>query len=264
MNPNIMRILRGAQSQIASFIVATGGTITTNGNQKIHTFTSGGTFEITSGEGTVDYLIAAGGGGGGSNANTGTGAAGGGGAGGLLTGTTGVLTVNTYGVTVGAGGAGGATGGYNPGSDGSNSSFNGNTSTAGGGGGSGGGVSPNGRNGGSGGGAGATSSSPGLALAVKDLLVELQPATAVLARAAQVLLAQTQGQPMVVAAALERPAQFQVHHFFIVVAAVVVPFQLGQKAQVVAALGVMVVTTQSLQPMVLLIAAQVVADVVII
>ena len=49
-----------------TFIVATGGTITTNGNMKVHTFTSSGTFQITSGIGTVTSLIVAGGGAGGS------------------------------------------------------------------------------------------------------------------------------------------------------------------------------------------------------
>jgi len=64
-----------------AFIVATGGTITTCGNFKIHTFTSPGTFCISSAgspcNANVDYLIVAGGGGS-SNDN----ASGGGGAGG--------------------------------------------------------------------------------------------------------------------------------------------------------------------------------------
>jgi len=53
-----------------SFITATGGTITTCGDYKIHTFTGPGTFCVsaistTSADNTVDYLVGAGGGGGG-------------------------------------------------------------------------------------------------------------------------------------------------------------------------------------------------------
>ena len=60
------------------FITATGGTITTNGKFKVHTFTSSGTFQITSGAGKVASLVIAGGGGGGGVGG------GGGGAGGLI------------------------------------------------------------------------------------------------------------------------------------------------------------------------------------
>jgi len=65
-----------------TFITATGGTITTSGNYKIHTFTGPGTFTVSSvgnplGSTTVDYLVVAGGGGGGWDR------AGGGGAGGF-------------------------------------------------------------------------------------------------------------------------------------------------------------------------------------
>ena len=64
-----------------SFVAATGGTITTTGDFKIHTFTSSGTFTVSdagnsSGSNTVDYLVIAGGGGAGAYG------AGGGGAGG--------------------------------------------------------------------------------------------------------------------------------------------------------------------------------------
>jgi hypothetical protein len=62
----------GSRSDIPqpTFIVATGGTITTCGNYKIHTFTGPGTFTVCSvgnplGSNTVDYLVVAGGGGGG-------------------------------------------------------------------------------------------------------------------------------------------------------------------------------------------------------
>ena len=63
----------------SDFITATGGTITTSGNDKIHTFTGPGTFCVSVGgsptNGVVSYLVVAGGGGGG------TGMGGGGGAG---------------------------------------------------------------------------------------------------------------------------------------------------------------------------------------
>jgi hypothetical protein len=67
-----------------NFVTATGGTITTSGDYKIHTFTGPGTFTVTSagnplGSTTVDYLVVAGGGGGtNSNACSGKGLAGGG------------------------------------------------------------------------------------------------------------------------------------------------------------------------------------------
>ena len=51
----------------ASFTVAEGGTETEDGNYKIHTFNSGGTFTVTKvgGDASVDYLVIAGGAGGG-------------------------------------------------------------------------------------------------------------------------------------------------------------------------------------------------------
>lgn len=54
------------------YITATGGTITTDGDFKVHTFLSSGTFTPTignalSGADTVDYLVIAGGGAGGSS-----------------------------------------------------------------------------------------------------------------------------------------------------------------------------------------------------
>ena len=48
-------------------ITATGGTITTDGDYKVHTFNASGDFEITAGSGDVEYLIIAGGGGSTSN-----------------------------------------------------------------------------------------------------------------------------------------------------------------------------------------------------
>ena len=51
----------------ARFIVATGGTVTTDGDYKIHTFTSDGSFEVTQlgddPNDTVELLVVAGGGG---------------------------------------------------------------------------------------------------------------------------------------------------------------------------------------------------------
>lgn len=79
-----------------------GGTVTTSGNFRIHTFTSSGTFTNTASGLSVDYLLAAGGGGAGGDLS------GGGGAGGLLSGTTTLSGTNSYSVVVGAGGAGSA------------------------------------------------------------------------------------------------------------------------------------------------------------
>ena len=95
--------------------VATGGSITTVGDYKVHTFNSSGTFQITTNGSTpvADYLVIAGGGAGGS------GHAGGGGAGGYRNSynnetsgrnsaseTNFATTANTYTITVGGGGTG--------------------------------------------------------------------------------------------------------------------------------------------------------------
>jgi hypothetical protein len=89
--------------------LATGGTVTTYGSYKIHTFTGTGSFVFTTLDSsvastiTVDYVVVAGGGGAGNR--------GGGGAGGYLTGTLSGWTKDTsYTVTVGAGGVGYANG----------------------------------------------------------------------------------------------------------------------------------------------------------
>jgi hypothetical protein len=141
------------------FIVATGGTITTCGDYKIHTFTGPGTFAVTNaGIGTpcapssVDYLVVAGGGGG-SAGNPGAGA--GGGAGGYRESSGAAsgcysasplgacvaalpVSVQSYTITVGGGGNGGsAPFPSNPGrigTAGSNSIFSSITSAGGGGG----------------------------------------------------------------------------------------------------------------------------------
>jgi len=75
-----------SESPTARYVTATGGTITTSGDYKIHSFTGPGTLSVSSagnasGSNTVDYMVVAGGGGGfGANgANSG----GGGGAGGF-------------------------------------------------------------------------------------------------------------------------------------------------------------------------------------
>ena len=130
------------------FITATGGTVTTCGDFKIHTFTSPGTFCVScAGSGTptapsvVDYTVIAGGGGGAFNG-------GGGGAGGYrsaktgtngsytaspLATTTGItVTATAFPITVGAGGAGGTNPSRN-GVSGSNSVFSTITSAGGGG-----------------------------------------------------------------------------------------------------------------------------------
>ena len=142
-----------------AFIEATGGTITTSGDFKIHTFTGNGTFEVTAGGSSagndkVDYMVIAGGGGAGSSFG------GGGGAGGYresytpavsgpytaspLANPDGALTLGagSFPITVGAGGSTNASG--------SNSVFSSITSAGGGDGGQG---SPaGGTTGGSGGG----------------------------------------------------------------------------------------------------------------
>lgn len=132
-----------------SFIVATGGTITTDGNYKVHTFNSSSTFTITSGSGLLDALIIAGGAGGGGDVG------GGGGAGGVNYQVGLTRGAGNYTVTIGGGGAGVTSGAGNAGS---NSSFDGITATGGGAGNS---RNLNGGNGGSGGGAGAAFPSGG-------------------------------------------------------------------------------------------------------
>ena len=65
----------------AKFVAATGGTVTTCGNFKIHTFTGPGTLSVSCvgnalGSNTIDYMVVAGGGAGGSVAGGGGGAGG--------------------------------------------------------------------------------------------------------------------------------------------------------------------------------------------
>ena len=127
-------------------IVATGGAFIQRGGYSIHTFTTTGSFVVTT-AGTADILIIGGGGGGG---------AGGGGAGGFKRINNHTFTTGTFVVDVGLGGAAGGLGDpLSRGSNGGDSSIDGMIALGGGGGG-GGGTPPtsNGRDGGSGGGAG--------------------------------------------------------------------------------------------------------------
>ena len=164
----------------SNFIIATGGTITTSGDFKIHTFNGPGTFTVcavgSAPVNTVDYLVVAGGGGAGATpGNSGGGGGAGGfryfaspstnpqsGPGGPRNAPAGItVTATSFPITVGGGGAGGtaasppAPGGV--GTTGSNSIFSTITSAGGGGGGMG---TPgsdsnhDGLNGGSGGGGG--------------------------------------------------------------------------------------------------------------
>ena len=143
----------------AEHIEATGGTVTTSGNFKIHSFTGDGCFVVSkvgnpAGSVSVDYLVVAGGGAGGEgNQVPGDYEGGGGGAGGYResSGTaSGSYTISplgacvsalpvsatTYPITVGGGGAAApAPYNENPGGKGSNSVFSTITSTGGGGGG---------------------------------------------------------------------------------------------------------------------------------
>ena len=149
-----------------SFIVASGGTETTSGNCKIHTFTGPGTFTVTSiasdtSQNTVSYLVVAGGGGGSGSHG---GGAGGGGfreykapttpytaspLDGNPSGTAITVTATAFPITVGGGGAAGQDPGPVDGGQGSTSTFS-TVSSAGGGGGA--NYSNAGGSGGSGGG----------------------------------------------------------------------------------------------------------------
>ena len=164
----------------SNFISATGGTETTCGNCKIHTFTGPGTFTVNQiatscapTNNVVSYLVVAGGGGAGSKSTgIGSGAGGGGGAGGFredkspvtpytaspLDGAGAItVTATSFPITVGGGGAkcAGCNAGATKGTQGSTSTFS-TISSAGGGGGGGAGFPTGGTggDGGSGGGGG--------------------------------------------------------------------------------------------------------------
>jgi len=88
-------------------------------NYKVHSFTSSGTFQITSGSGNTEVLVIAGGGGG-----VGNDAGGGGGAGGYSEKASHPVTAGSYTVTVGAGGSAGGVSPYaEVGTKGGDSSF---------------------------------------------------------------------------------------------------------------------------------------------
>jgi len=134
----------------AEYVAATGGTVTTSSDFKIHTFTGDSNFVVSSagnsgGSNKVDYLVVAGGGGGGGRSS-----AGGGGAGGFrasndtcmpapltspLANPTGLtVPVATYPISVGGGGTAGPSSNPGEAGNGSNSVFSTITSTGGGGG----------------------------------------------------------------------------------------------------------------------------------
>jgi len=165
----------GLQSEApppAAYVTATGGTVTTSGDFKIHKFTGPGTFCVSNagnaaGSNEVDYLVVAGGGGGGGECAN-SGGASGGGAGGLRIGAVAAspthsplvaagglaVPVQPYAIVVGGGGTEGPQSAPGNGGNGNTSSFSSITSTGGGGGGK--SVSPSSGNpGGSGGGGGA-------------------------------------------------------------------------------------------------------------
>jgi hypothetical protein len=161
--------------QSPAFISASGGTESTSGDYKIHTFTSSGTFTVTqaaigkpTAESAVDYIIVAGGGAG---ATPGGNSGGGGGGGGVrasavtysnggpssprTSGVDGVaVTAQAYSIVVGAGSAAKSYPSPNPGTmRGTDSSALGLTATGGGDGGHNAGGGNPGNSGGSGGGA---------------------------------------------------------------------------------------------------------------
>ena len=131
--------------------ITIGGTMTSIGGYRIHTFTSNGTLTNANNI-NAEVLVVAGGGGGGSSSGVGGGGAGGGGGGGLTYNASYALTQGqVVNVTVGVGGTNGATSANQYGTDGGNSIFDTITTIGGGGGAR---IAVNGRSGGSGGGGG--------------------------------------------------------------------------------------------------------------
>ena len=164
---------READKTAATFMAATGGTITESGDFKIHTFTGPGTFTVSevsdnAANNEVSYIVVAGGGGGGKGG-------GGGGAGGFRESKSGVdtyspasplegatnitVTATAYPITVGGGGNGQTSSPSSRGASGNNSVFSTVTSAGGAGGGSHDNVA--GKTGGSGGGNGNGSAASG-------------------------------------------------------------------------------------------------------
>jgi hypothetical protein len=112
----------------AQFVTASGGTETTSGDFKIHTFNSSGTFTVNSagnpaGSTTVDFLVVAGGGGGGGayicgssgTSGSGTGGTGGGAPGGQSPGSTSSENGSSASANTGGGGGGASSTGPSPG-----------------------------------------------------------------------------------------------------------------------------------------------------
>jgi len=124
-------------------VSASGGTETTSGNYKIHTFTTSANFTVST-PGMIEFLLVAGGGGGGSRVG------GGGGGGGVMQRWVYVGT-GTHAIQIGAGGSG-STSSVNPGSTGTDTTFINYTAKGGGGGESSDDLSAKGNDGGSGGG----------------------------------------------------------------------------------------------------------------
>jgi hypothetical protein len=133
-------------------LTALGGTITYADGYTIHTFTSNGAFNVTSGFGNIEVLVVAGGGAGGGNV-----IGGGGGAGGIVYNSFYLLSIGNYSIVVGSGGTVTPNSNAN-GGNGDNSSFSGLLNATGGGGGA---WTTNANNGGCGGGGGANGGSNG-------------------------------------------------------------------------------------------------------
>ena len=153
-----LNVQDSTSNERASFIEATGGTITCSGNDRIHTFTGPGTFTVTKvatscapTNNLVSYMVVAGGGGGGGTGPSHVG--GGGGAGGVretkspvtpytaspldgypTPGNRIIITAQAYPITVGGGGTAG--GEPDHGGNGNTSTFSTISSAGGGGGGS--------------------------------------------------------------------------------------------------------------------------------
>lgn len=138
-------IIRYAIDPDSAFDTVTGGEITLDGEDEIHTFREDGQLTVT-GMGFVEVLLVAGGGGGGS-ADCG---GGGGGGGGVIYRQHIVLTDDTFDIVVGKGGSGGDSDTKAPGENGGDTAAFGLTAIGGGGG----GASAKAKAGGSGGGGG--------------------------------------------------------------------------------------------------------------
>jgi len=154
-NDNVWTNIGDGTGNITSTIytTATGGTITTNGDFRTHTFTSSGSFVVTQTATSplFNILTVAGGGSG-----AGTNGGGGGGAGGFKFFKDRTLATASYTVTIGGGASGGGV--SSGGTNGTNSSFDSLTATGGGGAGA---FNTTGSTGGSGGGGSGRNSTSG-------------------------------------------------------------------------------------------------------